>query len=100
MKMLRINTESPANRSSSENAHPLQPGAGFGSLVADAVVVMKPEAFALQVYRRFVKGETIACLSRDLGIPADRIETRIRAAARFLEDHATAGFLEDWHTWA
>jgi hypothetical protein len=46
---------------------------------------MGPEPFAIQIYRRFLGGETIAALALDLGIPEDRIETRIRAAALFHE---------------
>ncbi len=44
---------------------------------------MKPEPFAIQLFRRFLAGETISSLSEDLGIPPERIETRIRAAAAF-----------------
>ena len=46
---------------------------------------MKLEPFAIQLYRRFLDGETIARLALDLGIPEDRVETRIRAAALFRE---------------
>lgn len=46
---------------------------------------MKLEPFALQIYRRFLEGQTIAALSLELGIPADRIEVRIRAAARYAQ---------------
>jgi hypothetical protein len=48
---------------------------------------MRSEPFAIQLYRRFLNGETIAGLSLDLGIPMDRIEIRIRAAALYREDH-------------
>lgn len=48
---------------------------------------MRLEPFALQIYRRFLAGETISGLSTDLGIPPDRIETRIRAAAIYRESH-------------
>ena len=43
------------------------------------------EAFAFQVYRRFLNGETVSDLSRDYGIAEDRLEQRIRAAARYWE---------------
>jgi hypothetical protein len=48
---------------------------------------MNPEPFAIQIYRRFLNGETIAALSLDLGIPTERVETRIRAAALYRESH-------------
>jgi hypothetical protein len=44
---------------------------------------MSSEPFALQLYRRFLDGESIAAIALDLGIPADRVEVRIRAAARY-----------------
>jgi hypothetical protein len=44
---------------------------------------MSWEPFALQLYRRFLDGDTIAELALELGIPAERIEIRIRAAARY-----------------
>lgn len=40
--------------------------------------------FAVQIYRRFQNGETVLQLSQRLGIPADRIEQRLRAAAQYL----------------
>jgi DNA-directed RNA polymerase specialized sigma24 family protein len=46
---------------------------------------MRFEPFALQIYKRFLDGETITDLAISLGIPADRIETRIRAAALFCQ---------------
>ncbi len=49
---------------------------------------MKSEPLAIQIYRRFLKGETIAALALELGIPEDRVETRIRAAAAFFESTA------------
>ncbi len=48
---------------------------------------MRSESFAIQLYRRFLRGETIAHLSQELGIPADRIEVRIRAAANYWAAH-------------
>ena len=44
---------------------------------------MNPEPFALQLYRRFLNGDTIAALALELGIPAERVEIRIRVAARY-----------------
>ncbi len=43
------------------------------------------EAFALQLLRRFSQGETAQQLSRELAIPVDRIEQRLRAAAHYWE---------------
>jgi hypothetical protein len=40
------------------------------------------QPFALTIYGRYCAGETIEQLSANLGIPADRIERRIRAAQR------------------
>ena len=51
---------------------------------------MTAEPFALQLYRRFLGGETIAVLALDLSIPAERVETRIRAAARYCKTHPEA----------
>ncbi|MFB3826673.1 MAG: hypothetical protein ACE15B_07880 [Bryobacteraceae bacterium] len=48
---------------------------------------MRSEPFAIQLFRRFLQGETIAQLSQELGIPADRIEVRIRAAANYWAAH-------------
>lgn len=58
---------------------------------------MKSEPFAIQIYRRFLNGETIATLSLELGIPAERIETRIRAAAKFQETHGAVGTYAGCH---
>jgi hypothetical protein len=41
--------------------------------------------FAVQVYERFLSGESIQQLSAELEIPADRIEKRLRAAAVYLQ---------------
>ena len=46
--------------------------------------------FAVEVYRRYLSGETIEELSRELGIPQDRIEDRIRAAEAYLTREAKA----------
>ena len=39
------------------------------------------EPFALQLYREFLDGKSIAELSGETGIPAERIERRLRVAA-------------------
>lgn len=46
--------------------------------------------FALELYRRYLNGETIEELSAELGIPRERIEDRIRAAEAYLARQATA----------
>lgn len=56
------------------------------------VTGMRSEPFAIQLYRRFLGGETIDSLALELGIPAERIEIRIRAAALFREMHAAHSF--------
>ena len=43
------------------------------------------ESFAVELYRRFLRGETVRQLAVILDIPADRVATRIHAAARYLE---------------
>lgn len=45
------------------------------------------EPFAVIVYRRYLRGETIEELAVSLGIPAERIRTRIRAAEEYLAHH-------------
>jgi DNA-directed RNA polymerase specialized sigma24 family protein len=42
------------------------------------------EPFAVEVYRRYLNGETVEQLAAHLEIPSERIEMRIQAAARFL----------------
>jgi len=42
--------------------------------------------FALRVYQDFLNGKSITKLSGELGIPAERIEDRLRAAAQYLGD--------------
>ncbi len=42
------------------------------------------EPFALEIYRRHMEGESVEQLSAALGIPADRVEQRIRAAAAYV----------------
>lgn len=48
------------------------------------------EPFAVQIYRRFLNGETVKQLARALGIPADRVEKRIHAAAEYLNHRRKA----------
>ena len=44
--------------------------------------------FALEVYRRYLNGETIEELSTELGIPQERIEDRIRVAEAYVARQA------------
>ena len=59
------------------------------------------QAFAFEVYRRFLNGQTLQQLSAELGVPADRIEQRLRAAARHREcrqstpQHTAVRFAEE-----
>jgi len=46
--------------------------------------------FALEVYRRYLNGETIGELSAELGIPPERLEDRIRAAEAYLARRGAA----------
>ncbi|MBZ5580960.1 MAG: hypothetical protein LAQ30_01920 [Acidobacteriia bacterium] len=39
------------------------------------------EPYALQLYREFLNGKSVAELAGESGIPVDRIESRLRAAA-------------------
>jgi len=41
------------------------------------------QPFALELYGRFLSGESVEQLSLELDIPAERIERRIRAAAAY-----------------
>lgn len=43
------------------------------------------EPFAVQIYRRYLSGETAESLSAELQIPVERIEQRLRAAAAYAE---------------
>jgi DNA-directed RNA polymerase specialized sigma24 family protein len=43
------------------------------------------EPFAVEVYRRYLNGETVEQLAANLEIPCERIEMRIQAAAQFLK---------------
>ena len=46
--------------------------------------------FAVEVYRRYLSGETIDELSRELGIPRERIEDSIRAAEAYVSRQTKA----------
>lgn len=48
------------------------------------------EPLAIELYRRYIGGETKADISADLGIPNDRVQVRLDAAARFLREHERA----------
>jgi hypothetical protein len=41
------------------------------------------QPFALELYGRFLSGESVEQLSSELAIPAERIERRIRAAVAY-----------------
>jgi DNA-directed RNA polymerase specialized sigma24 family protein len=41
--------------------------------------------FALELYRRYLKGESVEELARGLAIPLKRIEQRLRAAEEYLK---------------
>ena len=43
------------------------------------------EPFAMELYRRHLRGETVQQLAGELGIPVERVEQRIRAAAFYLK---------------
>jgi hypothetical protein len=45
------------------------------------------EPFAVQIYRRFLSGETVQQLSAELGISTERIEQRLRVAAIYMKRH-------------
>ncbi len=45
---------------------------------------MITQPFALQIYSRYLNGETIQQIAASLQIPVERIEQRIRAAAEYL----------------
>jgi DNA-directed RNA polymerase specialized sigma24 family protein len=45
--------------------------------------------FAVELYLRYLNGETIAELSAELGIPLERIEDRIRAAEAYVTRQVT-----------
>ncbi len=42
------------------------------------------EPFAIEIYRRYQRGETIQQLATSLGIPPERVEIRIRVAQQYL----------------
>ncbi len=45
------------------------------------------EPLAIVLYRRYLNGASVKQLSRELDIPSERIERRIRAAADHLQKH-------------
>lgn len=45
------------------------------------------QPLAIEIYRRFLEGETVEQLSTDLGIPQERIEQRLRVAQAYLQRH-------------
>jgi DNA-directed RNA polymerase specialized sigma24 family protein len=47
--------------------------------------------FAVEVFERFLKGESICQLAEELQIPADRVELRLRAAALYLKRQEKSG---------
>jgi DNA-directed RNA polymerase specialized sigma24 family protein len=47
------------------------------------------EPFAMMLYRRFSGGETVEELAAAFGIPQDRVDRRIRAAALYTERQRT-----------
>lgn len=47
--------------------------------------------FALELYRRHLRGDTVENLSLELGIPKERIQLRIRAAAAHIESQMGGG---------
>jgi hypothetical protein len=55
---------------------------GFGVTAFSGAIMHKP--FAVEIYDRFLKGDSIRELADDLRIPEDRIEQRLRAAALYL----------------
>jgi DNA-directed RNA polymerase specialized sigma24 family protein len=50
--------------------------------------------FAVEIFERFLKGESIRELADELQIPADRVELRLRAAALYMEHQAKSGPIE------
>jgi DNA-directed RNA polymerase specialized sigma24 family protein len=48
------------------------------------------EPFAVEIYRRYLAGETVQQLAVTLEIPPERIETRLRAAAEYLKTKKNA----------
>ncbi len=46
---------------------------------------MKP--FAIQIYERFIGGETVEQLAAALDIPVERVAARIRAAESYIRMH-------------
>lgn len=50
--------------------------------------------FAVELFERFLEGESIRQLADELQIPAKRVELRVRAAALYLEHQAKSGPVE------
>ncbi len=48
------------------------------------------EPFAVEIYRRYLAGETVQQLAATLEIPPERIENRLRAAAEYLKTRKNA----------
>lgn len=49
-----------------------------------------PEPFAVELYRRVLNGESAEDLCRELEIPLDRVEQRLRAAEAYLSQGGRA----------
>ena len=45
------------------------------------------EPFALGLLKEYRRGKTVEALSREMGIPAERIEMRLKVAAAYLREH-------------
>jgi len=54
---------------------------------------MKP--FAILLYERYMRGETIERLAAAFNIPVERIAIRIRAAESYIHQHATRRLMEE-----
>ena len=46
------------------------------------------ESFAVQLLEEYRSGKSIEQLSREMGIPPERIEMRLKAAATYLRRHS------------
>lgn len=44
------------------------------------------EPFALRLLKDYRRGKTVEALSREMGIPAERIEMRLRVATAYLRE--------------
>jgi len=45
------------------------------------------ETFAIQLYERFTRGESVERLAAAFNIPVERIAVRLRAAERYIQQH-------------